>query len=205
MAAPSRSNAPFEGARADERRLRASASAATTPTTLSTRQLIIAAGLGAQACARAIEDFPADRIPHALFRQGQLLRAARRRRRRSRGSSIRRPFPARSARTIAAISAASRASARISNSSITKTTSSIPRAPRASTQPSAASGLALPDGALQPDYAGIRPKLHGPGEPQGDFVIDDTHRQPLCLFGIESPGLTSSLAIGEEVARRFGG
>jgi L-2-hydroxyglutarate oxidase LhgO len=63
---------------------------------------------------------------------------------------------------------------------------------------------ALPDGALQPDYAGIRPKLHGPNEPQGDFaIIDDAVPGLVCLFGIESPGLTSSLAIGEEVAARL--
>jgi L-2-hydroxyglutarate oxidase LhgO len=66
----------------------------------------------------------------------------------------------------------------------------------------------LPDGALSPDYAGIRPKLHGPGEPQPDFRIDDAGVHGLeglvTLFGIESPGLTSSLAIGEEVAARLG-
>jgi len=65
----------------------------------------------------------------------------------------------------------------------------------------------LPDGALTPDYAGIRPKLHGPGEPQPDFQLDgpEVHGLPglIALFGIESPGLTSSLAIGEEVARRL--
>ena len=63
---------------------------------------------------------------------------------------------------------------------------------------------ALPDGALVPDYAGIRPKLHGPGEPQPDFRIDGVERHGLegliSLFGIESPGLTSSLGIGEKVA-----
>ena len=59
----------------------------------------------------------------------------------------------------------------------------------------------LPDGALTPDYAGIRPKLHGHGEPQRDFVIDDTTQLGvIALFGIESPGLTGSLAIGEYVA-----
>ncbi len=66
----------------------------------------------------------------------------------------------------------------------------------------------LPDGALAPDYAGIRPKLHGPGEPQPDFRIDGPEAHGLTglvtLFGIESPGLTSSLAIGEEVAGRLG-
>lgn len=65
----------------------------------------------------------------------------------------------------------------------------------------------LPDGALTPDYAGIRPKLHGPGEPQPDFQLDgpEAHRLPglIALFGIESPGLTSSLAIGEAVAERL--
>ena len=63
----------------------------------------------------------------------------------------------------------------------------------------------LPDGSLSPDYAGIRPKLHGPGEPQPDFRIDGAERHGLegliALFGIESPGLTSSLAIGEKVAQ----
>jgi L-2-hydroxyglutarate oxidase LhgO len=62
----------------------------------------------------------------------------------------------------------------------------------------------LPDGALSPDYAGIRPKLHGPGEPQPDFRIDSAQAHGIeglvALFGIESPGLTSSLAIGEQVA-----
>jgi L-2-hydroxyglutarate oxidase LhgO len=66
----------------------------------------------------------------------------------------------------------------------------------------------LPDGVLTPDYAGIRPKLHGPGEPQPDFRLDgpEAHSVPglVALFGIESPGLTSSLAIGEAVADRLG-
>ncbi|RYF95593.1 MAG: NAD(P)/FAD-dependent oxidoreductase [Caulobacteraceae bacterium] len=61
---------------------------------------------------------------------------------------------------------------------------------------------------LTPDYAGIRPKLHGPGEPQPDFQIRgaDTHGIVglVALFGIESPGLTSSLAIGEAVAGALG-
>ncbi len=62
----------------------------------------------------------------------------------------------------------------------------------------------LPDDALTPDYAGIRPKLHGPGEPQPDFQLHDRDHHGIdglmALFGIESPGLTSSLAIGEAVA-----
>lgn len=61
----------------------------------------------------------------------------------------------------------------------------------------------LADGALEPGYAGVRPKISGPGEPAADFRIDgpDTHRVPglINLFGIESPGLTASLAIAEAV------
>jgi L-2-hydroxyglutarate oxidase LhgO len=63
---------------------------------------------------------------------------------------------------------------------------------------------ALPDGALQAGYAGIRPKISGPGEPARDFMIQGPaeHGVPglVNLFGIESPGLTSSLAIGAMVA-----
>lgn len=63
---------------------------------------------------------------------------------------------------------------------------------------------ALPDGALLPGYTGIRPKIVGPGEPAADFVIAGpaTHGVPglLNLFGIESPGLTASLAIGRAAA-----
>lgn len=63
---------------------------------------------------------------------------------------------------------------------------------------------ALKDGALTPDYSGIRPKLTGPGEPAADFLIDtpDQHGLPglVQMFGIESPGLTSSLSLAEYVA-----
>lgn len=65
----------------------------------------------------------------------------------------------------------------------------------------------LPDGALTPDYSGCRPKLSGPGEPAADFRIDgpELHNVPglVNLFGIESPGLTSSLAIADEVRARL--
>ncbi len=63
---------------------------------------------------------------------------------------------------------------------------------------------ALPDGALMAGYAGIRPKIQPPGAAAGDFVIQGPreHGVPglINLFGIESPGLTSSLAIGNHVA-----
>ena len=67
----------------------------------------------------------------------------------------------------------------------------------------------LPHGRLTPDYAGIRPKLSGPGEPAADFLVDGPaeHGQPglVHLFGIESPGLTSALSLAEDVADRLSG
>jgi L-2-hydroxyglutarate oxidase LhgO len=65
----------------------------------------------------------------------------------------------------------------------------------------------LKDGALVPSYSGIRPKIHGPGEAQPDFLIQgpDVHGVPglVNLYGIESPGLTASPAIAAEVLRRL--
>jgi L-2-hydroxyglutarate oxidase LhgO len=61
----------------------------------------------------------------------------------------------------------------------------------------------LPDGALAPGYSGIRPKTAGPGEPAPDFQIQGPreHGVPglVHLFGIESPGLTASLALARLV------
>ncbi|MGD9785187.1 MAG: NAD(P)/FAD-dependent oxidoreductase [Hyphomicrobiaceae bacterium] len=66
----------------------------------------------------------------------------------------------------------------------------------------------LPADRLQPGYTGMRPKLSGPGEPNADFAIHgpEAHSVPrlVVLYGIESPGLTSSLAIAREVAERLG-
>ncbi|GAA4421069.1 NAD(P)/FAD-dependent oxidoreductase [Acidovorax lacteus] len=65
----------------------------------------------------------------------------------------------------------------------------------------------LPDGALVPAYAGMRPKISGPGEPAADFLLlgPAEHGSPglLHLLGIESPGLTSCLAIAQEVLQRL--
>jgi len=64
---------------------------------------------------------------------------------------------------------------------------------------------ALADGALTPGYAGIRPKIQAPHEAARDFMIEGPREHGVAglvnLFGIESPGLTSSLAIGDYVSR----
>ncbi len=65
----------------------------------------------------------------------------------------------------------------------------------------------LPDGMLVPGYAGIRPKIVGRGQPAADFRIDGPEQHGIAglinLFGIESPGLTASLALAREVADRI--
>jgi len=64
---------------------------------------------------------------------------------------------------------------------------------------------ALPKGALQPDYSGVRPKLARTSPHDTDFMLQTTREHGVLnlvnLFGIESPGLTSSLALAEEVAK----
>lgn len=65
----------------------------------------------------------------------------------------------------------------------------------------------LEDGALQPGYAGIRPKISGPGEPVADFVVQGPESHGVSglvnLYGIESPGLTSSLPLADAVVDRL--
>ena len=67
---------------------------------------------------------------------------------------------------------------------------------------------ALRDGTLQPAYSGVRPKLRGPSEAASDFVLQGPadHGVPglVNLFGIESPGLTASLAIADDVVACLG-
>jgi len=67
----------------------------------------------------------------------------------------------------------------------------------------------LREDSLTPDYAGVRPKLGGPNAPQQDFRVDGPEIHGLAglvnMFGIDSPGLTSSLALGEEALARLEG
>jgi L-2-hydroxyglutarate oxidase LhgO len=198
-------NTPFLGASSggDGFSVRAGGEA---PATISARRLVIAAGLGAQACAAAIEGFPAARIPALHFGKGNYFAL----------QGVKAPF----ARLIypPPIPGALGTHYRRDLGGVARFGPDLQFVEREDyvVDPARAASFyatvrrfwpALPDGALVPDYAGIRPKLHGPGERQGDFVIDDkaAHdiRGLVCLFGIESPGLTSSLAIGEEVARRL--
>jgi len=66
----------------------------------------------------------------------------------------------------------------------------------------------LKDGTLAPAYSGVRPKLQGPGGPASDFMLQGPEAHGVGglvnLFGIESPGLTASLAIAAAVMDRLG-
>lgn len=66
----------------------------------------------------------------------------------------------------------------------------------------------LQDGTLMPGYAGIRPKVAGPGQPAGDFMVVGPRQHGITglvhLFGIESPGLTSALSLADKVCAELG-
>ena len=176
------------------------------PTTLMTQYLVTAAGLGAQKAAAAIEGFPADRIPAGHFGKGNYFALVGR----APFRMLVYPPPVPGALGVhyrRDIGGQARFGPDLEYVDVIDYHVSTERLP----------GFyeyvrrfwpGLPNGALVPDYVGIRPKIHGPGEPQPDFRIDGVGVHGLeglvAMFGIESPGLTSSLAIGEEVARRLG-
>ena len=180
--------------------------AATSPTPSAADTLVNAAGLYAPALARAIEGIPRETIPPAYFCRGVYFTLS--------GQDA--VSPARLsgaagraglASTSLSTSPARRALVPMSNGSRRSTTPSIRRAARRFYAAVRRYWPGLRDGALQPGYAGIRPKISGPTEPAADFVVQGpaTHGVPglVNLYGIESPGLTASLALADEVAKRL--
>ena len=175
------------------------------PTSMTCRQLVTAPGLSSQDVAGRIEGYPAERIPKAHYGKGVYFRLA------GKAPFQRLIYPP-------PIHGALGTHYRndLGGQAVFGPDLEYVPAPDYSVDPSRAEAFAayirkfwpgLPDGALAPDYAGIRPKLHGPGEPQPDFRIDGPEKHGMAdlvtLFGIESPGLTSSLAIGQEVVSRL--
>lgn len=170
--------------------------------TLTTRLLVTAPGLGAQAVASRIEGYPADRIPAGHFGKGVYFRLTGK-------APFERliyppPIPG-------ALGTHYRKD--LGGQAVFGPDLAYVETEDYSVDPAKVEEFAryirrfwpgLPEGALTPDYAGIRPKLHGPGEPQPDFQLHGREVHGLdglvALFGIESPGLTSSLAIGEAVS-----
>ncbi len=173
--------------------------------TLTTRLLVTAPGLEAQAVAARIEGFPADRIPVRHLGKGVYLRLT------GKAPFERLIYPPPIPGALGTHYRKDLGGQAVLGPDLTYVDNED-----YSVDPATADEFSryirrfwpgLPDGALTPDYAGIRPKLHGPGEPQPDFRLDgpEAHRLPglIALFGIESPGLTSSLAIGEAVTERL--
>ncbi|HEY2050942.1 MAG TPA: NAD(P)/FAD-dependent oxidoreductase [Caulobacteraceae bacterium] len=176
-----------------------------SPTELTVRLLVTAPGLSAQSVAAAIEGYPSDRIPVLHYGKGVYFRLA------GRAPFDRLIYPP---PIPGALGTHYRKD--LGGQAVFGPDLAYVEAEDYSVDPERAQGFyayirrfwpGLPDGSLAPDYAGIRPKIHGPGEPQPDFRIDDAASHGLeglvALFGIESPGLTSSLALAEEVARRL--
>jgi L-2-hydroxyglutarate oxidase LhgO len=175
------------------------------PTTLTTRLLVTAPGLSAQGVAGAVEGFPRERIPALHFGKGVYFRL------RGRAPFDRLIYPP---PIPGALGTHYRKD--LGGQAVFGPDLAYVDTEDYTVDPARAETFytyirkfwpGLPDGSLDPDYAGLRPKIHGPGEPQPDFRLDgaEVHGLPglMALFGIESPGLTSSLAIGERVAARL--
>jgi L-2-hydroxyglutarate oxidase LhgO len=198
---------PFEGATPLEDggfTLRAGGEA---PVTLATRFLVTAPGLAAQAVAAHIEGFPAATIPVLHYGKGVYFRL------RGRAPFDRLIYPP---PIPGALGTHYRKD--LGGQAVFGPDLAYVDAEDYSVDPARAESFytyvrrfwpGLPDDSLDPDYAGLRPKIHGPGEPQPDFRLDGGEVHGLhglvALFGIESPGLTSSLAIGEAVAAKLTG
>ncbi|MBL0947636.1 NAD(P)/FAD-dependent oxidoreductase [Brevundimonas sp.] len=173
--------------------------------TVTSRLLVAAPGLSAQAVARSIEDYPADRIPEGHFGKGVYFRLTG-------------PAPFNRLIYPPPIKGALGTHYRkdLGGQGVFGPDLAFVETEDYSVDPDRRDVFAhyirrfwpgVEVERLVPDYAGIRPKLHGEGEDQPDFQLHGTEVHGLegliALFGIESPGLTSSLALGEIVADRL--
>jgi L-2-hydroxyglutarate oxidase LhgO len=176
-------------------------------TTLRCRLLVNAAGLGAQRLARSIDGLQSRHVPPAFYAKGHYFTLAGR----TPFSHLVYPMPDPAGLGIhVTLDLAGRC----------KFGPDVTRwldAPDYGFEDGLEAGFArairrywpgLPDGALQPGYTGVRPKITGPADAAGDFVVqgESVHgvRGLVNLFGIESPGLTASLALALEVAASLG-
>jgi L-2-hydroxyglutarate oxidase LhgO len=176
------------------------------PAELTCRLLVTSAGLGAQTAAAAIEGFPADRIPKLHYGKGIYFAYTGK----APFSRLIYPPPIKGAlgthyrRDLGGQARFGPDLEYVDHEDYTVD----PAKAAVFTAYIRRFWPGLPDDALVPDYAGIRPKIHGPNEAQPDFRLDGPEVHGIsgliALFGIESPGLTSSLAIGEAVAGLLG-
>ena len=175
------------------------------PMTLSVDAVVNAAGLGAQALGRATDGYPAERVPRLVLAKGNYFSC----RGRKAFSRLIYPSPVEGGLGVhVTLDLSGRMRFGPDVEWIDRETYEV--------DPQRADIFyafirrywpGLPDGALIPDYAGIRPKLTGPGEKAADFLIEGPAEHGLAglvqMFGIESPGLTSCLSLALEVAARL--
>jgi L-2-hydroxyglutarate oxidase LhgO len=175
------------------------------PTTIRCRLLINAAGLYAPALARSIEGVPPESIPPAYFCRGVYFTLSGR-------SPFRRliyPVPEPGGLGVhITLDLAGQARFGPDVEWIPEIDYAVdPRRGEVFYAAVRRYWPGLRDGALQPGYAGIRPKISGPNEPAADFLVQgpETHGVPglVNLYGIESPGLTASLPLADEAVRQL--
>lgn len=175
------------------------------PMTLSCRVLINAAGLHAPGLARRIEGIPRDSIPPEYLCKGSYFTLAGR----APFSRLIYPVPQHAGLGVH-LTLDLGGQAKFGPDTEWIATEDYTLDPRRADVFYAAVRSywpALPDGALAPGYTGIRPKISGPHEPAADFAISGPASHGVAglvnLYGIESPGLTASLAIAEETLARL--
>lgn len=179
------------------------------PMTLAAKEVVISAGLFAQSIARSIEGYPAAAIPGQYYCKGNYFITSRK----SPFSRLIYPVPVKSG---LGVHVTIDMAGGLRFGPDTEWIDGIEREDVLEVDPARGDAFVaairrywpdMPDGALQPGYAGIRPKLNPSGAVGDDFRIDgpETHGVAglVGLYGIESPGLTSSLAVASEVLNRL--
>jgi L-2-hydroxyglutarate oxidase LhgO len=175
------------------------------PATIPVEAVVNAAGLGAQNLARVTEGYPAERVPKLVLAKGNYFACL------GRPAFSRLIYPAPvdgGLGTHVTLDLSGRMRFGPDVEWIDREVYEVdPRRAESFYASIRRYWPGLPDGALVPDYSGIRPKLTGPGEKAADFLIEGPAEHGLSglvhLFGIESPGLTSSLSLAEDVVDRL--
>jgi L-2-hydroxyglutarate oxidase LhgO len=192
---------PLLHARAAEGRIEIDAGG-DTPMTLECRLLVNAAGLSAPAVARNIDGMPIELIPPAYLAKGSYFSCSAR----SPFSHLIYPVPEPGGLGVhLTLDMAGQARFGPDVEWVERVDYAVDPARAERFYPAIRRYWpTLPDGALAPSYSGIRPKIVPPAVAAQDFLIqgqrDHGVRGLINLFGIESPGLTSSLAIADYVA-----
>ncbi len=176
------------------------------PMTLHCRLLINSAGLSAPTIARAVDGMPVDRIPKSYYAKGNYFSCSAR----APFSRLIYPVPEPGGLGVhLTIDMGGQAKFGPDVEWVDKLDYAVDPTRAELFYPAIRRYWpTLPDGALMPSYSGIRPKIVPPAVARQDFVIQSPQDHGVAglinLFGIESPGLTSSLAIGDRVAALSG-